>query len=525
MKQILLAISSVLLFFLSVEGISRLYEGLADADSNAVPEPGTRTQVVKPIPDDYPEKQPDELRIFLFGGSAAAGAHAPSAGFFEQLRYALGQAFPERTLTMTSYAQGGAPSFVALWEFVNAIDHEPDAILVMSGNNEFLREASQSEFAFAHRIQNSLSHFAFIRVIRDIVTRRQLERRMQLLANGEGGDWRDQSSAKFLGKVEAYAENIDTIVGLARSRNIPLILCTLPANILDWPPTEPNSTPGAGPKGSGSSGPIDEIRILVTSGEHDTALAKIDEALADAPDDPRLYFWRGRVRYELGEYEAARADLVRAKDTDRVPWRVLSRFNELVREKAKLPGVYVADLERVLEENSPHGLTGSEMMSDNCHPTPEGYFLITGEIQRQLERANVIDRLPDYQSDDDLRAYLKYRNFDRATFGPPRAIYLKSNGRYTMKAPFYNYEASRGHFEAAVKVAPEDWEVWANLATLSFLDGDVETGKRELRKAVALRPDPIDLNAPYRWKVPYLEASLRRVEVELADFYAAPTTR
>jgi hypothetical protein len=134
---------------------------------------------------------------------------------------------------MTNYGQGGAPSFVALWELVHSIEYQPDVILVMSGNNEFLRDVSESEFAFAHRILNSFSREAFLRVVRSISTRRSPGRKMQLLADDEGGDWADRSATKFLGKIETYQKNIDTIIGLARSRNIPLILCTLPANILD----------------------------------------------------------------------------------------------------------------------------------------------------------------------------------------------------------------------------------------------------------------------------------------------------
>jgi tetratricopeptide (TPR) repeat protein len=125
----------------------------------------------------------------------------------------------------------------------------------------------------------------------------------------------------------------------------------------------------------------------------------------------------------------------------------------------------------------------------------------------------------------DLAAYLRHRRFAVPSAGPPQAVYLKSNGRYTMKAPFYNYEASRRHFEAAAAVAPRDWEIWANLATLSFLEGDVQAGERELRQAIAVGPDPIDLDAHYRWKVPYLRASLERLDLELEDFYAEPQAR
>ena len=88
----------------------------------------------------------------------------------------------------------------------------------------------------------------------------------------------------------------------------------LPNDILDWPPAGPRRVAGTGPIGGQQTGPLASIRDPVSSGSCPQALEQIDEVLDAASVDPRLHSFRGRVRYQLAEYGAARADLTHAKE-------------------------------------------------------------------------------------------------------------------------------------------------------------------------------------------------------------------
>ena len=80
-------------------------------------------------------------------------------------------------------------------------------------------------------------------------------------------------------------------------------------------------------------------------------------------------------------------------------------------------------------------------------------------------------------------------------------LYLLSNAKYSMKTPFYNFKASRMYLDKALAMESSNWEVWVNLATLSFFENRIEEGRQQLRRAIQLRGAPIDpidcRSAPY----------------------------
>ena len=49
------------------------------------------------------------------------------------------------------------------------------------------------------------------------------------------------------------------------------------------------------------------------------------------------------------------------------------------------------------------------------------------------------------------------------------------------------YAVARMYLLEGVAHDPDDWRMWANLASVSFFEGRVEEGKAELRRAVALK--------------------------------------
>ena len=70
--------------------------------------------------------------------------------------------------------------------------------------------------------------------------------------------------------------------------------------------------------------------------------------------------------------------------------------------------------------------------------------------------------------------------------------YLLRNGKYTMKEPFYNFQASKRYFDKAMVLDSSNWEIWINLATLSFFDNRTEEGRNQLEMAIKLKGEPID---------------------------------
>ena len=89
---------------------------------------------------------------------------------------------------------------------------------------------------------------------------------------------------------------------------------------------------------------------------------------------------------------------------------------------------------------------------------------------------------------------------------PLRFHALLHNGIFVMKTPFLYYEAAHRYLLEAKEVDENSWQVWANLATLSYFKGDNATGAKELQRAIELHGKPIDLDD--HGPTPYLKEAL-----------------
>ena len=94
--------------------------------------------------------------------------------------------------------------------------------------------------------------------------------------------------------------------------------------------------------------------------------------------------------------------------------------------------------------------------------------------------------------------------------------YLLSNAKYSMKTPFYNFNASRMYLDKALAMDSSNWQIWVNLATLAFFENRIEEGRQQLRMAIQLRGAPMDRND--RRNAPYLKEALEQSGVRLEEF-------
>lgn len=99
--------------------------------------------------------------------------------------------------------------------------------------------------------------------------------------------------------------------------------------------------------------------------------------------------WIGLSRFELGESDAARADLEQA--TELMPRnRCRPSFNAIIREiAASAEHVHLVDLEAAARRASPQGIPGPELFVDYCHMNWRGYALMAEELRAALGRAGV----------------------------------------------------------------------------------------------------------------------------------------
>jgi lysophospholipase L1-like esterase len=420
---------------------------------------------------EIPPKRDGVFRILTLGGSTVLGVPDGDVGFATQLALGLSELAAGRAVELLNLARSGAPSSEVLGLLEAAASAEPDLVIVLTGHNEFLAPRPHEGLRGA------------LQRLRD---GSQLAR--ALVASFASEDAREAHYADPVPTVapdlrarvaRGFRANLDAIVELAVLHRLPLLLCTAPANLADWPPAHRHLAP--------------------TPGSED-------------PQQALRHYLRGASLRAEGRFDAAREQFARALELDPVPRRAFREFNEAVRAKAGLPGVRVVDVARVFEQASPHGLVGFELVADNCHPTPRGNALIARELARAMaEQGLLLDPRSAIPPPEAWLARARARRGGAEEQARAHLRWLLSNAIYSLKTPFFNFEASRRYLRQARALAPGDWRVHANLGTLSLLEGDEASGRRALARARELKGSPLDPQD--RHLTPYLAEAL---EGELA---------
>lgn len=489
-KKIIFSLIPAILLFGSLEIVCLIWERV---EKRAAP--------LQRSVDELPKKEEGEFRVLFYGGSTVNGGGEPRVGFVAQMEAYLAEINPGRRIRFFNYSGPGEPSTYVVRNMARTVPgSEADAIVVLTAHNEFYEPAdmSEEELNSLYAIQENMHRSALVRRARRLVYRYYTARRADVLS-GDNLSRFDRNSARFKERVALYQRNCDTIVRLAREESIPLFLCTGPCNLADWPPSSGKYSAFA--ENPDYEPAVGKIHALLLEGKNEEVLAFGAEALQRFPDDALLTYGMGKAQLALGAREEARELLYRARDLDPIPFRVLSEFNEVVREKEDQPGVNVVDLERILDARSPKGITGYEFMVDICHPNPEGAYLIaTALIDRFGEEGLVDLEKPAGQlADLDRFLHSEGRMEDWTEF-------LLETARTAMKPPYHNMREAERSLKEALDRDPDHWEVLANVATIFFSKGMKAQGEQYLRKAVEKKGAAIDLND--REAVPYLKEAM-----------------
>ncbi len=271
----------------------------------------------------------------------------------------------------------------------------------------------------------------------------------------------------------------------------------------DWPPTYKRLSS----RDQGYLSTVSQIRNLTQDGKYQDASDAITAGFSSYPDDAMLYFLRGQLQSAMGNDAGARASFVKARDLDPIPWRTSSQLNSIIRRVASgAPGVYLVDLEKIYEEHSQNGLIGFDLIADNVHGAPLGESVAAEAMIRTMAQVGLLT-----PSDTALNQCCPVDPFLASVgyFEPKSSLqlrYLLRNAKYAMKTPFLNYEAARMYLLRARQIDDDSWQVWANLAAVSYLTGDTADGARELQRATELHQGPLDVND--RGATPYLKEAL-----------------
>lgn len=364
--------------------------------------PGTLDRVAFVMP-----KPANTVRVMVVGGSAAKGIPQPRGlAWSSFMREMLSDLWPEKKVEVINLGTTAVASYPALGIMTEALEFDPDLVVVWVGNNEFYGAYG---VASLHSAGRSPVMIRLVRASRSLALAQFIDRQ---LAPPEGAPSKAlmevMAGRSYIGPDDparaAAARNLETFVGemisRCKARSVPVVVCTPPANERDLAPL------GAADLSSMEATERDRVRRLLEQSEaaiaSDPAEAEnvLNELVRLDPNHARAHYLMGRALSGLQRAEAAAEHFRRAVDLDPMPWRAPAQSVEAIRRAAMSGGVALCDLQRAFRAASAEGSIGWELMDDHVHPSLRGQELAARTVVRTIVDERLLPHPPSFAVDE-----------------------------------------------------------------------------------------------------------------------------
>jgi tetratricopeptide (TPR) repeat protein len=379
------------------------------AQSNTiVPEPSEDLFEVK--------KSPKTKRIFCLGESTMAGFpydfNATAPGF---LRDRLTLLLPEYKVEVINAGLSAVGTFVVDDFMRELLAYEPDLFVVYVGHNEFYGAYGVgSQVAVAGPVWMTRLTIGLLRTKVFLALRNLYASVFHSSTEQKGGTLMGQmvgqrgipfNSEMYRRTRQIYEENLESIISRAQFAGVPVIFSALVSNVLTQ---EPFQSVFDTATSSTSQGAWEQSLHL---GDSLSAVDKMSEAVAAFLQSTIIdtlnataFFKLGKTFYDVGQYDAARTTLTRAKDLDALRFRATEDFQQLLASVCERNGVSLSSVDSVFSTNSPHGIIGNELILEHLHPNISGYFLMAKTFSQTIRRQSLLvsdwGKRPDVPDDE-----------------------------------------------------------------------------------------------------------------------------
>ena len=256
-----------------------------------------------------PEKPPGTFRIFVQGGSSAAGYPygygASPAGMLQQR---LQRTFPDRRIEVITTAVSAVNSYTLLDFSREILEQHPDAIVVYAGHNEYLGLLGVGSTFSAGRRRPLVLSFLALREMRllqlgrhalDALVRRPRPRdRRTLMARVVGEDQIPYGSALYRRGLAQFRANLRALLARYREAGVPVWIGTVVSNERDQPPFLSGHARGVDVAAWRRH--FDAGLAALRKGDAAAALRDFDAAVAIDDLHADVHFGRGRALEALG---------------------------------------------------------------------------------------------------------------------------------------------------------------------------------------------------------------------------------
>ena len=446
-------------------------------------------------------KDAGTFRIFVLGGSAAAGTPDSAFHFGRILQVMLRDRYPGVRFEVVNAAMTAVNSHVARVIAADCAAHEPDLFVVYMGNNEVVGPYGPGTvFAGYTPSRDAIRASIFVRGFR---TGQLVAGITGWFAPGEAaGKWRGMemfaghrvaADDPRLGRVyDHFRANLGDICRTAREAGARTLLCTVATNLRDCPPFASVHRADLPETDASKFQALYDAGVsLEAPGTYAEALARYRRAAEIDGRFAELHFRAGRCCVALGRTEEARRHLVLARDMDALRFRADTKINETIRQVAAADagrGVHLVDAEAAFARNPEAllGIPGDEAFYEHVHLRFEGNCLLAAAVFRKVAALLPAPGggAPAGEPPDSRRCaeLCGYTPLDRYRSG-------RSMERMMGRAPF---TGQLGHAERLRRLRQE-----LDRASRQFSEADIRRMIEQKRKALERAPDDLLLRDNY----------------------------
>jgi lysophospholipase L1-like esterase len=335
-------------------------------------------------------KPTNNVRVLLLGESAMQGypepRHLCSSAFLQLM---LQDAWRERQVEVINLGTTAIASFPVLGILTEALQYQPDLVVIYLGHNEFFGTYGVASVgsAGAHpwilRANRWFHSLAVIQVLQRLRHRGDSTGNRTFMEQMMARTYIGPNDSLRKAAANLLSQNVSEMIRRCQAKGAKVLICLPPSNERSLAPIGVDKLDQFPPEVQRQVGALLSTAEDSTHPGPSNGIPELRKALEVDPNHARGHYFLGQAFMREGKQNEALEQFTLARDLDSMPWRAPSQsVNAIVH--AATSNAAICDLPKVFRAHSPGQAIGWELMDDHVHPTLRGQALIAEAIVDSL---------------------------------------------------------------------------------------------------------------------------------------------
>ncbi len=350
------------------------------------------------------QRDPNTLRVYILGGSAAQGFPYKNHGFDRLLAAQLRAALPTHKIEVINTAMTSVNSHVVYAVADSIPANSADFAVVLMGNNEVVGPYGPGTFK-----QNFLGSITTIRGLQALKRTRIWQALSGLVSKTQATDAKQElewqgmqmftnfgvpyDDPRMPGVYSHYEDNLVDIIDKLNDKNIQVVLSSVPVNLRHSAPFLSTHDPDL------SDTQLEQWQIYNDQASQyfnnqnwADAVTSFRAALQIDPNYADTHFRLATAYENLGEFDSAGTHYEQALNLDALRFRADTQINQIIHEvaaRAEADSLTFVDSAQAFEKASAPYQPGWNLLLEHVHYDFSGNHILATEIARSIV-SNVI---------------------------------------------------------------------------------------------------------------------------------------